>query len=59
MIIIWDKAKYHSKKEVRKYWNNAGIMMFQAAADSTEFSPGVLFINEVKNSVRKLIRKEK
>ena len=59
LIITWDGARYHSVKEVRKYWNDAGIMMVQTAPYSPEFSPVELFINEVKNSVRKFIRKGK
>lgn len=59
VILTWDGARYHLMDKVKTLLVAEGIMMVQTVAYTPEFSPVELFINWVKNKIRKRIRKFK
>ena len=59
LVITFDGARYHWVDSVEQYWKNVGLMVIQTPAYITQFSPVEIFINWVKNKIRKKLRKDK
>ena len=59
IILTWDGARYHLVSEVNEFIKKEGVMMVQTIAYTPEFSAVEIFINCVKNKIRKKIRQQK
>ena len=59
IILSANGARYHSVKEVDTVLKQNKIMLIQTVPYTPEFSPIEIFINWVKNKIRKKIRNGK
>ena len=59
-LILWcDGAKYHLVKDVHDYLAKKGIIMIQNIPYTPEFSAIEIYIDWVKNKIRRMLRKSK